>query len=154
MEIFDVVIAGVGPVGLMLAGELRLAGVSTLVLERLAARDNTIRAGALSARSVEALDRRGLFGDLDAAQAEAVASMRTFMAERGLLPKGAPAGPVMFKGHFAGLFVLDPAVLDSPYPSGALVAQQSVETILAAWATRLGAEIWWGTEVRDLADDV
>src|SRR5206468_6045331 len=55
--------------------------------------------------------------------------------------------------HFAGLFVLDPAVLDSPYPSGALVAQQSVETILAAWATRLGAEIWWGTEVRDLADD-
>jgi 2-polyprenyl-6-methoxyphenol hydroxylase-like FAD-dependent oxidoreductase len=62
---YDVVIAGAGPVGLLLACELRLAGVSVLVLEKLADPNLPIKAGVIGGRtlnipSVEAFYRRGL----------------------------------------------------------------------------------------------
>jgi 2-polyprenyl-6-methoxyphenol hydroxylase-like FAD-dependent oxidoreductase len=56
----DVVVAGGGPVGLMLACELRLGGASVLVLERLTGIDETVKAGSLNVPAVEALYRRGL----------------------------------------------------------------------------------------------
>jgi 2-polyprenyl-6-methoxyphenol hydroxylase-like FAD-dependent oxidoreductase len=62
----DVVIVGAGPTGLMLACELHLAGVRSIVLERLAAPTGLSKALALVGRSVDTLDYRGLLGRFDA----------------------------------------------------------------------------------------
>ena len=56
-----VVIAGGGPTGLMLAGELALAGVDVAIVERRASQDLAgTRAGGLHARTIEVLDQRGI----------------------------------------------------------------------------------------------
>ena len=56
-----VVIAGGGPTGLMLAGELALAGVDVAVVERRPNQDLAgSRAGGLHARTIEVLDQRGI----------------------------------------------------------------------------------------------
>src|SRR5215469_15666549 len=56
-----VVIAGGGPTGLMLAGELALAGVDVAIVERRANQDLPgSRAGGLHARTIEVLDQRGI----------------------------------------------------------------------------------------------
>src|SRR5215510_14296036 len=58
-----VVIAGGGPVGLMLAGELSLAGVDVAIVERRASQGLAgSRAGGLHARTIEVLDQRGVAG--------------------------------------------------------------------------------------------
>src|SRR5687767_4514052 len=56
-----VVIAGGGPTGLMLAGELALAGVDVVIVERRT--DHVVdgsRAGGLHSRTIEVLDQRGI----------------------------------------------------------------------------------------------
>ncbi len=56
-----VVVAGGGPTGLMLAGELALAGVDVVLVERRANQDLAgSRAGGLSSRTIEVLDQRGI----------------------------------------------------------------------------------------------
>ena len=56
-----VVIAGGGPTGLMLAGELALAGVDVAVVERRERQDlDGLRAGGLHIRTIEVLDQRGI----------------------------------------------------------------------------------------------
>ena len=56
-----VVIAGGGPTGLMLAGELKLAGVDVAIVERRASQDLAgSRAGGLHSRTIEVLDQRGI----------------------------------------------------------------------------------------------
>ena len=56
-----VVIAGAGPTGMMLAGELALAGIDVAIVERLASRDlGGSRSGGLHARTIEVLDQRGI----------------------------------------------------------------------------------------------
>src|SRR5688500_5669983 len=56
-----VVIAGGGPTGMMLAGELALAGVDVVILERRATQTLPgSRAGGLHSRTIEVLDQRGL----------------------------------------------------------------------------------------------
>src|SRR5690242_20749933 len=56
-----VVIAGGGPTGLMLAGELALAGVDAAIVERRASQDLAgLRAGGLHIRTIEVLDQRGI----------------------------------------------------------------------------------------------
>ena len=56
-----VVIAGGGPTGLMLAGELALAGVDVAIVERRPSQDLPgSRAGGLQSRTIEVLDQRGI----------------------------------------------------------------------------------------------
>jgi 2-polyprenyl-6-methoxyphenol hydroxylase-like FAD-dependent oxidoreductase len=56
-----VVIAGGGPTGLMLAGELALAGIDVAIVERRAGKDLAgVRAGGLHMRTIEVLDQRGI----------------------------------------------------------------------------------------------
>ena len=56
----DVIVAGGGPTGVMLASELRLHGVHVLVLEKDAEPTRVVRALGLHARSIEVMDQRGL----------------------------------------------------------------------------------------------
>src|SRR4051794_15015392 len=57
---FDVIISGGGPTGMMLASELRLHGIDVLVLERDAEPSAMVRSLGLQPRSIEILDQRGL----------------------------------------------------------------------------------------------
>ncbi|MFD1147853.1 FAD-dependent monooxygenase [Saccharothrix hoggarensis] len=134
MTDYDVAISGGGPVGMLLAVELAMHGVRTVVLEKLPRPTGESKAGTLHARTAETLHRRGL---LDAVQPGPRASARR-------------AGPVTF--HFAGLFNLDisrvvdegPAIVGSP--------QAYAEQVFADRATALGARIERDSEVVGLDD--
>jgi 2-polyprenyl-6-methoxyphenol hydroxylase-like FAD-dependent oxidoreductase len=123
----DVAVIGAGPVGLMLAAELRLGGAEVVVLDRRATPDQRPRANGLGGRIVEQLDHRGL---LERFRAEA--------AFAGPLP-GFPFGPVPL--NFAGL--------DSPM-RGLMLQQPRMEALLTERALELGAEIRRGHELTDL----
>lgn len=60
----DVLIIGAGPTGMTLANELLLAGVSTVLVDRLVRRSELSRAGGVQSRTLEALDQRGLLEPL------------------------------------------------------------------------------------------
>ena len=60
----DVIVVGAGPTGLLLAGDLAQAGIAVTVLERRAQESNLTRAFAVHARTLEALDARGLADEL------------------------------------------------------------------------------------------
>jgi 2-polyprenyl-6-methoxyphenol hydroxylase-like FAD-dependent oxidoreductase len=126
-DVMDVAVIGAGPVGLMLAAELRLGGAEVVVLDRRAVPDERPRANGLGGRIVEQLDHRGL---LDRFRAEA--------GFAGPLP-GFPFGPVP----------LDFSVLDTPM-RGLMLQQPRMEALLAARATELGAELRRGHELVDL----
>ncbi|HEY0194393.1 MAG TPA: FAD-dependent monooxygenase, partial [Kofleriaceae bacterium] len=74
-SIWDVVVAGAGPVGLALACELAVARCRVVVIERRAEIDPTIKAGGLGALAGEALARLGL----EPAMARAELAMRQLM---------------------------------------------------------------------------
>ena len=81
----DVIIAGAGPVGLFLALELRLTGLSVLVLEQAEDPRSPLKRlpfgmRGLSVPTVEALYRRGLLDDVAAAQRASDASGRGTVA--------------------------------------------------------------------------
>ncbi|WP_312018580.1 FAD-dependent monooxygenase [Streptomyces sp. I05A-00742] len=122
----DVVVVGAGPVGLALAGELRLGGAEVTVLERLSAPTDESRASTLHARTMELLDQRGL-----------------------LEPLGTP--PHEPRGHFGGL-PLDLTGQRSPYPGQWKVPQARVEALLAEWACALGADVRRAHEVCGLRE--
>jgi 2-polyprenyl-6-methoxyphenol hydroxylase-like FAD-dependent oxidoreductase len=121
----DVVIAGAGPTGLMLACELGLAGVRAIVLEKLPAPTGLSKALGLQARSLEMLDHRGLL-------------------ER--FGTGRKAPPF---ANFA-MFQLDLHRVPFDHPYGMVVPQADIEEVLDARARELGAEIRRGHEVTDL----
>ncbi|MEU5878498.1 FAD-dependent monooxygenase [Spirillospora sp. NPDC047279] len=72
----DVIIVGAGPTGLMLAGELRLAGVRPLVLERQPHVRDTPKAGGLGGQILELLDYRGLLERFEAACTDPIPAPR------------------------------------------------------------------------------
>ncbi|PXX57465.1 2-polyprenyl-6-methoxyphenol hydroxylase-like FAD-dependent oxidoreductase [Nocardia tenerifensis] len=155
-ESFDVVVAGAGPVGLMLACELGLAGVSVLVVERLDEIDPTIKAGGINQVAAQALYRRGLLPAMVAEQSAALSRMGVPAAA----PGGAPQRPP-FIGHFAGIMLgVDLVDFDhssfadlGPAASVYLVPQQSIEAVLGRRAAELGVTVRRGVELTDFTDD-
>src|SRR5580698_4193175 len=89
----DVVVAGGGPVGLMLACELRLGGASVLVLERLTEIDQTVKAGSLTVPAVETLYRRGLLPQVLQEQQRMREQFQAFARQRQAAPTPPPPPP-------------------------------------------------------------
>ncbi|NUW46001.1 FAD-dependent oxidoreductase [Nonomuraea rhodomycinica] len=150
----DVVIVGAGPVGLLLACELGLAGCSVLVLEREPEPGSPWKADplgmrGLSAASVEAFYRRGMLHPL--LKASGVGDRP--VAEEPAQPRGA--------GHFAGM-MLDPANVDiaalpfrlpGPAMDGVMTDLEAVETVLSERASVLGVQVRRGVAVSGIARD-
>jgi 2-polyprenyl-6-methoxyphenol hydroxylase-like FAD-dependent oxidoreductase len=124
-----VVIAGAGPTGLMLAGELALAGVDVAIVERRANQDLAgSRAGGLQSRTIEVLDQRGIAD--------------RFLAE----------GQVAQVAGF-GSTRLDISDFPTRHPYGLGLWQKHVERILAGWVRELAVPIRYGIEVTGFAQD-
>ncbi|MEU7747594.1 rifampin monooxygenase [Nonomuraea sp. NPDC049158] len=126
----DVVVAGGGPVGMMLAGELRLHGVHALVLEKEAEPTRVVRALGLHARSLEVMDQRAL--------------LDRFLALGQRYPIGA---------FFAGIAKPPPDRLDTAHPYALAIPQTTTERLLTEHAIELGAEIRRGCELVGLSQD-
>jgi 2-polyprenyl-6-methoxyphenol hydroxylase-like FAD-dependent oxidoreductase len=124
-----VVIAGGGPTGLMLAGELALAGVDVAIVERRPSQDLPgSRAGGLHSRTIEVLDQRGI--------------AERFLAE----------GQVAQVAGFAGI-TLEISDFPTRHPYGLGLWQNHIERILAGWVDELGVPIHYGSEVTGFAQD-
>ncbi|WP_405163643.1 FAD-dependent monooxygenase [Nocardia sp. NBC_01499] len=122
----QVVIAGAGPTGLMLAAELRLGGADVIVVERRAV--GTVgesRAPGINARSMEVFIQRGLGAE--------------FLSRGKVLPG------VLFSG-----IPMAPHDLDPGWPAALILPQHETEWILAARAVELGVRFLWSTAVVDL----
>ena len=125
----DVVIAGGGPAGMMLAAELALAKVDVAVVERRP--DHVLvgsRAGGLHARTIEVLDQRGV-------------------ADRFLV-EGQAAQAATF-----GTTVLDMSDFPTRHPYALGIWQNQIERIMAAWIAELPVRIYYGCEVTGFAQD-
>lgn len=124
-----VVVAGAGPTGLMLAGELALAGIDVALLERRGSHEEVgSRAAGLHSRTIEVFDQRGI-------------------AER-FLAQGR-TGQVT---HFSGIFMsIEDFPTRHPYALGLL--QHYTEKTLAAWIDELGVPIYYNAEAVGLGQD-
>ncbi len=124
-----VVIAGGGPTGLMLAGELALAGVDVAIVERRPSQHLAgTRAGGLHSRTIEVLDQRGI-------------------ADRFLAQ-----GQIAQVAGFAWIR-LDISDFPTRHPYGLGLRQNHIERILAGWVEELAVPIYYGSEVTGFAQD-
>jgi 3-(3-hydroxy-phenyl)propionate hydroxylase len=124
-----VVIAGGGPTGLMLAGELALAGVDVAIVERRASQDlDGSRAGGLHSRTIEVLDQRGIAD--------------RFLSE----------GQVAQVAGFSWI-PLDISDFPSRHPYGLGLWQNHIERILAGWVGELPVTFYREREVRGFVQD-
>jgi 2-polyprenyl-6-methoxyphenol hydroxylase-like FAD-dependent oxidoreductase len=128
--VIDVIVAGGGPTGLMLAAELRLWGLQAVVLERDAEPTKVVRSLGLHARSIEILDQRGILDQ--------------FLA----LGKQYPLG-----GFFAGIRKPAPTGLDTAHAYVLGIPQPVTDRLLAEHAAQLGADIRRGCELTGLTQD-
>ncbi|MFG1813627.1 rifampin monooxygenase [Kribbella sp. NPDC049174] len=126
----DVIIAGGGPTGVMLAAELRLHGVHVVVLDKEAEPTTVVRSLGLHARSIEVMDQRGL--------------LERFLAVGQQYPMG---------GSFAGIIKPAPDRLDTAHPYVLGIPQTTTDRLLTEHATELGAEIRRGSELAGLSQD-
>jgi 2-polyprenyl-6-methoxyphenol hydroxylase-like FAD-dependent oxidoreductase len=125
----EVVIAGGGPTGLTLAGELALAGVNVAIVERRASQELVgSRAGGLHARTIEVLDQRGI-------------------ADR-FLSQGKVAQVVSF-----AWLRLDLSDFPSRHNYVLALGQSHIERILAGWVGELAVPIYREREVTRFAQD-
>lgn len=134
--------------------------MSTLVVERLAEPDPTLKAGAINVPTSVTLNRIGLGGRLAQAQDRQLAKMAGMFTPGatpdGAIPNGAAPDPDAIRqrmrgigGHFGGLFKLDPSRLTEDDPDmddGArnaivVVPQQEIERILGEYAAELGVHV-------------
>ncbi|MEO5931328.1 MAG: FAD-dependent monooxygenase [Candidatus Kapaibacterium sp.] len=123
-----VVIAGGGPTGLMLAGELALAGVDVAIVERRVNQDLVgSRAGGLHSRTIEVLDQRGI-ADRFISQGQAT----------------------QIVGFHLPLNISD---FPTRHNYGLALWQNHTERILAGWVEELGVPIYRGGEVTGFAQD-
>jgi 3-(3-hydroxy-phenyl)propionate hydroxylase len=124
-----VVIAGGGPTGLMLAGELALAGIDVAIVERRASQDLAgSRAGGLHSRTIEVLDQRGIADRfLSQGQVAQVQSFATIPLNIGDFPVRHNYGLGLWQNH--------------------------IERILAGWVEELAVPIYYGREVTGFAQD-
>ena len=126
----DVIVAGGGPTGVMLAGELRLHGVDALVLEKEAAPSGHARGLGLHVRSIEVMDQRGL--------------LERFLA----------LGTQYAVGRsFAGIDKPRPGRLDTAHPYILGIPQNITERLLTEHAIEIGTEIRRGCELVGLSQD-
>jgi 2-polyprenyl-6-methoxyphenol hydroxylase-like FAD-dependent oxidoreductase len=124
-----VVVAGGGPTGLMLAGELALAGIDVAIVERRAGQELAgARAGGLHSRTIEVLDQRGI-------------------ADRFL-----SQGQTVQVAAFAGV-PLDISDFPTRHPYGLGLWQNHIERILAGWVDELEVPIYREREVTGFAQD-
>jgi 2-polyprenyl-6-methoxyphenol hydroxylase-like FAD-dependent oxidoreductase len=124
-----VVVAGGGPTGLMLAGELALARVDVAIVERRASQDLIgSRSGGLHSRTIEVLDQRGIAD--------------RFLSE----------GQTVQVAAFAGV-PLDISDFPTRHPYGLGLWQNHIERILAGWVGELEVPIYREREVTGFAQD-
>ena len=124
-----VVIAGGGPTGLMLAGELALAGIDVVIVERRASQDLIgSRSGGLHARTIEIFDQRGI-------------------ADR-FISEGQKAQVAGFAGTR-----LDISDFPTRHNYGLALWQRHIERILAGWVGELAVPILRGREVTGFDGD-
>ncbi len=119
----EVLIAGAGPAGLMLAGDLAAAGVRCTVAERRTGEFSLTRAFAVHARTLEELDARGIADEL--------------------IAHGTPVRGVRLLGQSE----LSLGGLPSRFPYTLVTPQYETERVLADRARALGAEIRTGAEL-------
>ncbi|MEU4293581.1 rifampin monooxygenase [Kribbella sp. NPDC026596] len=125
----DVIIAGAGPIGMMLASELRLHGVPVLVVEKDPEPSPVVRSLGLHARTIEVLDQRGL--------------LERFLAVATQYPIGG----------FAGIRKPPPTGLDTAHGYILGIPQPTTDRLLTEHAVELGTEIRRGCELVGLSQD-
>lgn len=126
----DVVIAGGGPTGLMLAAELRLHDVRVLVLEKDTEPTRIVRSLGLHVRSIELMDQRGI--------------LDRFLAHGKKHTLG---------GYFAGISIPLPGRMDTAHSYILGIPQTATDRLLAERAAELGAEVRRGCELVGLSQD-